>query len=83
MQVKFVNKNGRAQKIPVFVMTEGEFSGMNEDGAGLCLACGAEASGVEPDAVGYKCEECRAPKVYGIENALLMGRVQFKGDDNE
>lgn len=39
---------------------------------GFCLACGAEAYGVEPDARKYECEECGARKVYGAEELLLM-----------
>ena len=41
------------------------------EGAGFCLACGAEAYGVEPDARGYECESCGAKKVYGAEELLL------------
>lgn len=43
-----------------------------DDNIGFCIACGAEASGVEPDAVGYECEACGAPKVYGAEELLIM-----------
>lgn len=43
-----------------------------DDNLGFCLACGAEAYGVEPDARGYECETCGAPKVYGAEELLLM-----------
>lgn len=39
---------------------------------GFCLACGAEACGVEPDARRYTCESCGKPKVYGAEELLLM-----------
>lgn len=39
---------------------------------GFCLACGAEAYGVEPDARKYECEECGKEKVYGAEELLLM-----------
>jgi hypothetical protein len=38
---------------------------------GLCIACGAEASGVEPDARRYVCDACEAPKVYGLEELLI------------
>lgn len=39
---------------------------------GFCIACGAEAYGVEPDARKYECEECGAEKVYGAEELLIM-----------
>lgn len=38
---------------------------------GFCLACGATAYEVEPDARGYECEACGAPKVYGAEECLM------------
>jgi hypothetical protein len=42
------------------------------DTEGVCLACGAEASGVEPDASGYTCEGCGEPSVSGAEEIVLM-----------
>lgn len=39
---------------------------------GFCIACGALADGVEPDARRYKCDECGAQKVYGAEELLMM-----------
>ena len=44
-----------------------------DDSLGFCLACGAEAFGVEPDARKYECEVCGESKVYGAEEILLMG----------
>jgi hypothetical protein len=43
-----------------------------ECGTGFCRACGAEASGVEPDARRYKCEGCGLNFVYGAEELLLL-----------
>lgn len=42
------------------------------DDPGLCLTCGAEADGIEPDAQGYDCESCDAPTVYGCEELMMM-----------
>ena len=42
-----------------------------DDNLGFCLACGEEASGVEPDARGYECEVCGEEEVYGAEELLL------------
>ena len=39
---------------------------------GICLACGAGAWGVEPDARKYKCEACGELKVYGGEEIVMM-----------
>ena len=44
----------------------------DDDNSGFCLACGAQAYGVEPDARRYECEECGERKVYGAEECLLM-----------
>ena len=47
---------------------------------GFCLACGSEAYGVEPDAQGYTCECCGLPKVYGMEELLMMGLIKLVSD---
>jgi hypothetical protein len=44
-----------------------------DDNLGFCLACGAEAYCVEPDARKYECESCGEHKVYGAEELLLRG----------
>lgn len=43
------------------------------DNPGVCMACGADADGVEPDAENYVCESCRSPAVYGAQQALIAG----------
>jgi hypothetical protein len=43
-----------------------------DNNLGFCLVCGAEASGVEPDAREYQCEGCGQRKVYGAEELLFM-----------
>jgi hypothetical protein len=40
---------------------------------GLCIACGAEADGVEPDAHHYTCEVCGSAKVFGLEELMMRG----------
>jgi hypothetical protein len=42
-----------------------------DDNLGFCLACGADACCVEPDAEGYECEECDEHRVMGAENCLF------------
>lgn len=37
---------------------------------GICLECGFVQHGVEPDAIGYTCENCGAEKVCGAEAIL-------------
>lgn len=54
---------------------------MNElDTTGFCLACGADAPGVEPDARRYVCEACGQPKVFGLEELAIIGLLKFEGD---
>ncbi len=71
--VKYQTKAGVAQFMPQ--MTASEYGEV--DGGGFCLACGSEASGVEPDARKYECESCGAHKVYGIEELLMMDLVRI------
>jgi len=42
------------------------------DNPGFCLACGAEAHGVEPDARRYVCESCGMRAVYGAEEVMSL-----------
>ena len=41
------------------------------DNPGFCIACGAEASGCEPDACEYECEACGEDAVYGAEEIFM------------
>jgi predicted RNA-binding Zn-ribbon protein involved in translation (DUF1610 family) len=43
----------------------------DEEYIGFCIACGAEAYDVEPDARRYECDDCGANKVYGAQEILL------------
>jgi tRNA(Ile2) C34 agmatinyltransferase TiaS len=40
---------------------------MDEERVGICRACGEEQYDVEPDAEGYRCHECEAFAVTGVE----------------
>jgi hypothetical protein len=50
-------------------IAEESLFGCTDDG--ICLACGADAYGVEPDARGYTCEECGNPEVMGAQDLLM------------
>jgi len=41
------------------------------DNPGLCLICGSEQDGCEPDAENYTCEHCGAEQVFGAEGLLI------------
>ena len=43
----------------------------SDQSIGICLACGHEQDGVEPDACRYACDNCDACQVYGAEELLL------------
>jgi hypothetical protein len=49
---------------------------------GGCLACGEIKYGmVEPDAEKYECEECGENEVYGLEQLLLMGKLEIEDEE--
>jgi hypothetical protein len=62
--------------------TEDDYITDSENNAGVCLACLALASGVEPDARRYRCDNCDQQMVYGLEQALIMGCVEFIADED-
>jgi hypothetical protein len=41
------------------------------DNPGICVSCGEDQEGCEPDAERYKCETCGQMAVYGAEQLLL------------
>lgn len=47
---------------------------------GVCIACGYldEYAGCEPDARGYECPECGKNKLYGLEEAMMMGSLEIE-----
>ena len=51
------------------------YTEIHESGGGMCIECGEEAEGVEPDARKVGCSVCLQPKVYGAEELLVMGLV--------
>jgi len=69
-------------KTVFFEMLEDEYSDHVENNNGLCIHCGEEASNIEPDArqliLFNECESCGKNGVYGVEELLVMGRIQFK-----
>jgi hypothetical protein len=49
---------------------------------GFCIACGAMAKDVEPDAREYPCDRCGRPTVYGAEELLICGGDLLEEDRN-
>ena len=68
-----------ARKLPHPSITEDRITEMvmrgptTTDNPGICLACGEEAEGVEPDAEKYECEFCGESTVMGAEQILIAG----------
>jgi len=66
--------NSRNKMIPHRFTIE-QIEEADKNYGGFCIACGAEASGVEPDARKYECEECDHCQVYGASEIAIMGLV--------
>lgn len=63
-------------------LTVEQYEELRESNAGYCLHCGIEQLGdVEPDASQYICEDCGEAEVYGIEELLIMGRIELLDED--
>lgn len=58
-------------------ITEAQYADLNENYGGFCIACHDETYGVEPDAQQYQCESCGARAVYGVEELLIRGLIEF------
>lgn len=58
-------------------MTEDRYCGLNDEMIGLCRSCGEERECTEPDAEDYPCEACGKLDVYGAEQLLIMGQIEF------
>jgi Zn finger protein HypA/HybF involved in hydrogenase expression len=71
--VEYTTRTGKKQFMPVIRNTA---SLMTMDTTGWCLACGHEVDGIEPDARKVMCEDCHQPKVYGLEELVLMNLVR-------
>ena len=59
-------------------LSEDEYVSLSESNVGVCIKCGAEASDVEPDARRYKCVVCDKLGVYGLEELMVMNRIEFE-----
>lgn len=51
---------------------------MSLDNPGICLVCGNEQDGCEPDARKYECEACGEHAVFGDEEILMCGYYHEK-----
>ena len=44
----------------------------NCENTGICIVCGKDQDGCEPDARKNECESCGSHEVYGAEELLMM-----------
>jgi hypothetical protein len=65
----------------VFITSE-EYARLNEDSVGVCIGCGMEADGCEPDTRERECEACSQNKVYGLEELMIMNLIQLEDPDD-
>ena len=63
-------------------LTDDAYANLAENYGGFCVACGDEAYGVEPDARRYRCESCGANAVFGAEELLIRGVIQFIDEED-
>lgn len=54
----------------ILPLAESQMFGL--ENPGVCLACGAERDGCEPDASGYECYECGENKVMGATDLMMI-----------
>jgi len=88
MHLKWVElrnkRTGTIRRAPVLLCSIADMRELDDACAGLCLACGEiEWGGCEPDMRGGECSSCGAGKVYGAEEAAIMGRVEITEGDDE
>jgi CRISPR/Cas system-associated protein Cas10 (large subunit of type III CRISPR-Cas system) len=67
----------------MFNISEETYQELRDDNGGACTSCSQFVYGVEPDARKYTCEHCGDPSVYGIEELLMMGMIDFCDEDEE
>ena len=53
------------------IIEAAELSMFGDEYPGFCLDCGADADCCEPDAEGYRCDECGANAVLGAEQLMF------------
>lgn len=64
-------------------MTEERFIEAQEGNEGYCTQCREfTTDSCEPDARGYVCDECGEKSVFGAEEALMMGLIEFTEEED-
>lgn len=64
-------------------LTEDQFRQMDADSQGICVSCGFEQDGCEPDARNYECYDCGEDAVFGVSELLISGEIEIVEDEDE
>lgn len=62
--------------------TAEDLANMQIEDAGACINCGEWAYNVDADAQHYECTNCGEMEVYGSEELVIMGLIDF-GDEED
>ena len=73
--IEYKARSGAIQYKPT--LTEQQFFNASENYTGFCLACGKTQGETEPDARKYTCNGCNKPKVYGLEELMIIGLINL------
>jgi len=64
--------------LPLFTDTDALADAIHgDDYPGFCTRCGEPCEGVEPDARKCECKCCGKRGVYGLEELMIMGAIEF------
>lgn len=58
-------------------MTEAEYIEYREEYLGICMNCGSQVKGCEPDMIDGPCESCDNGRAYGIEELLITDQIKI------
>jgi hypothetical protein len=70
-------------KYELIKMTETTFRNLCREYEGICIKCRFVQTGCEPDSRRYECESCGERTVYGAEQAMIMGLIDFVENEDD
>jgi DNA-directed RNA polymerase subunit RPC12/RpoP len=75
--VKIIDGVEHRNIVPKYVVLDSpeEYQELEEKHFSMCIACGTEYYGLEPQAPGYACDACGSSNIVSLAILLVMGRV--------
>jgi hypothetical protein len=61
----------------IITISQEEYEELEESNIGICLNCEEQRDHCEPDAREYHCEHCGQNQVFGAQELLIMGQLEF------